>query len=112
MDRIPASERTRERTHVSAPDEACRDRAPGLSFQKRKRNPAVGSMLLRWFWQFMTCVSQLTRQAVFVCDDINGVGVSGTVWTSPGVLPFVRRRRRCRQGAIPEALRQASVRRS
>jgi hypothetical protein len=22
----------------------------------------------------MTCVSQLTRQAVFVCDDINGVG--------------------------------------
>ena len=27
-------------------------------------------------------------------------------------LPFVRRRRRCRQGAIPEALRQASVRRS
>jgi hypothetical protein len=48
MDRIPASERTRERTYVSAPDEACRDRAPGLSFQKRKRNPAVGSMLLRW----------------------------------------------------------------
>ena len=49
---------------------------------------------------------------MFVCDDINEVGVSGTVWTSPGVLPFVRRRLRCRQGAIPEALRQASVRRS
>ena len=74
--------------------------------------PIVGPTTTQAFRQFMTCVSQLTRQAVFVCDDINGVGVSGTVWISPGVLPFVRRRLGCRQGAIPEALRQASVRRS
>ena len=37
------------------------------------------------FWQFMTCVSQPTRQAVDVCEDINGVGVSGAGWTTPGV---------------------------
>lgn len=29
------------------------------------------------FWQFMTCVSQPSRQAVDVCDDINGVGTTG-----------------------------------
>jgi hypothetical protein len=37
------------------------------------------------FWQFMACVSQVPEQAVDICDDINGVGVSGTGWTSPGV---------------------------
>jgi hypothetical protein len=36
------------------------------------------------FWQFMTCVSQATKHAVDVCDDIKGVGVNGTGWTSPG----------------------------
>src|SRR6202043_2405884 len=30
-------------------------------------------------------VSQETKQAVDVCGDINGVGVSGTGWTCPGV---------------------------
>jgi hypothetical protein len=45
----------------------------------------VGPTVTQAFWQFMTCVSQLTRQAVDVCDDINGVRVSGTGWTCPGV---------------------------
>ena len=30
------------------------------------------------------CVSQATKHAVDVCDDIKGVGVNGTGWTSPG----------------------------
>jgi len=46
--------------------------------------PIVGPTTTRAFWQFMTCVSQATKHTVDVCDDIKGVGVNGTGWTSPG----------------------------
>ena len=46
--------------------------------------PVVGPTTTQAFWQFMTCVSQATKHAVDVCDDIKGVGVNGTGWTSPG----------------------------
>ena len=39
--------------------------------------PVAGPTTTQAFWQFMTCVSQLTRHAVEVCDDINGVGTKG-----------------------------------
>jgi hypothetical protein len=39
--------------------------------------PVAGPTTTQAFWQFMTCVSQPTWQAVDVCDDINGVGTKG-----------------------------------
>ena len=45
---------------------------------------AVGPTTTQAFWQVMTCVSQVTEQAVDVCGDINGVGASGAGWTCPG----------------------------
>ena len=36
-------------------------------------------------WHVMTCVSQPVTQAVDACEDINGVGTSGTGWTCPGI---------------------------
>src|SRR5437764_15041966 len=45
----------------------------------------TGPTLTQAFWQFITCVSQLTRQAVLVCDEISGVGATGmgrTCWAS------------------------------
>ena len=45
---------------------------------------AVGPTTTQAFWQLMTCVSQVTEQAVDVCGDINGVGASGAGWTCPG----------------------------
>jgi hypothetical protein len=37
----------------------------------------TGPTTTQVFWQFMSCVSQLTKQAVDAGDDSNGVGASG-----------------------------------
>ena len=37
-----------------------------------------GPTTIHAFWQFMAWVLQVTKQAVAVCDWINGVGTSGT----------------------------------
>ena len=43
------------------------------------------------FWQVMTAVSQPTRQAVDACEDISGLGDSGTGATWPGVTTCASR---------------------
>jgi hypothetical protein len=46
---------------------------------------AIGAAATQAFLQFMTCVSQLTRQAVEVCEEISGVGTNGAGCTCPGI---------------------------
>jgi hypothetical protein len=44
---------------------------------------ALAPTTIQAFWQFMACVSQPTTQAVDVCEEIKGVGTTGTGCTTP-----------------------------
>ena len=52
---------------------------------------AVGGAATQAFWHVMACVSQPVTQAVDACEDINGVGTSGTGATWPGVTTCASR---------------------